>query len=157
MRGQRTIQQKISCNGVGLHSGKPVTLTLRPAPPDTGVIFQRKYDDGQPVTLIASINNLVPTELCTAIHTNGTQIKTIEHVLSALIGMEVDNVFIDLDEDEVPAMDGSASEFVKLILSAGVVTQSRRQPFLKMTQPLEIVDGDRWVRIEPSPTPRITY
>lgn len=157
MRGQRTLQNTISCRGVGLHSGKPVTLTLRPAPPDTGVIFNRKQADGQPVALTASISNLVPTELCTAIHSNGTQIKTIEHVLSALIGMDIDNVHVDLDEDEVPAMDGSAAAFVDLIKSAGVVSQSRQQPFLKMTKPIEIVDGGRWVRIEPNPTPRITY
>ncbi len=131
-------------------------MTLRPAPPDTGVVFVVKGEKTEEAVQ-ATVQNLVPTELCTAIHINGTQIKTIEHVLSALVGLEVDNVFVELDAGEVPAMDGSASAFVRLIRNAGVVTQERRQPFLKITQPIEVVEGDRQVKIEPCPTPRITY
>jgi UDP-3-O-[3-hydroxymyristoyl] N-acetylglucosamine deacetylase len=99
----------------------------------------------------------VSTELCTAISTNGHQIKTIEHILAALAGLEVDNVLIEMDAGEVPVMDGSASAFVKLIRSAGVVPQTRRQSYIKITQPIEVSDGSRRVRIEPCSRPRMTY
>jgi UDP-3-O-[3-hydroxymyristoyl] N-acetylglucosamine deacetylase len=100
---------------------------------------------------------LVPTELCTAISGNGFQVKTIEHVLAALAGLNIDNVYVELDASEAPVMDGSAAHFVRLIRSAGIVSQNRRQPYLKITRPLEVMDGTRRVRIEPSPTTKITY
>jgi UDP-3-O-[3-hydroxymyristoyl] N-acetylglucosamine deacetylase len=100
---------------------------------------------------------LVPTELCTAISGNGFQVKTIEHILAALAGLNIDNVYVELDAGEAPIMDGSAAHFVRLIRSAGIVSQSRLQPYLKITRPLEVVDGARRVRIEPSSTPKITY
>ena len=146
----------MSCAGVGLHSGQPVTLTLRPAAPNTGVVFvNRNGKDG--ASLAASVEHLVPTELCTAISGNGFQVKTIEHILAALAGLDIDNVYVELDAGEAPVMDGSAAHFVRLIRSAGIVSQSRRQPYLKITQPLEVVDGTRRVRIEPSSTTKITY
>ncbi|MGH7251713.1 MAG: UDP-3-O-acyl-N-acetylglucosamine deacetylase, partial [Nitrospiraceae bacterium] len=120
MRQQHTISQSMTCSGVGLHTGQPVTLTLRAAPPDTGIVFVRHEADG-PVLLGASIGNLVPTELCTALSSNGTYVKTVEHVLSALVGLEVDNVYVELDAGEVPVMDGSAGPFVRLIRTAGIV------------------------------------
>lgn len=156
MRKQQTVGQDISCEGVGLHSGQPVRLTLRPASADTGVVFLRQHD-GQTVWVGASVRNLLPTQLCTAIGVNGTQFKTIEHILSAFTGLEVDNVLVELDADEVPVMDGSAGDFVQLIRRAGVVAQDRPQPILSITHPIEVAEGDRTVRIEPSPTPRITY
>jgi len=100
---------------------------------------------------------VVPTELCTAISGNGFQVKTIEHVLAALAGLNIDNAYVELDAGEAPAMDGSAAHFVRLIRSAGIVSQSRRQSFLKITRPLEVMDGNRRVRIEPSSTTKITY
>jgi UDP-3-O-[3-hydroxymyristoyl] N-acetylglucosamine deacetylase len=100
---------------------------------------------------------LVPTELCTAISGNGFQVKTIEHILAALAGLDIDNVYVEVDAGEAPVMDGSAAHFVHLIHSAGIVPQSRRQPYLKITRPLEVVDGARRVRIEPSSTTKITY
>ena len=106
---------------------------------------------------MASVEHLVPTELCTAISGNGFQVKTIEHILAALAGLDIDNVYVEVDAGEVPVMDGSAAHFVHLIHSAGIVPQSRRQPYLKITQPLEVVDGARQVRIEPSSTTKITY
>jgi UDP-3-O-[3-hydroxymyristoyl] N-acetylglucosamine deacetylase len=108
-------------------------------------------------SLAASVEHLVATELCTAISGNGFQVKTIEHILAALAGLDVDNVYVEVDAAEAPVMDGSAAHFVRLIRSAGIVPQSRRQPFLKITRPLEVVDGARRVRIEPSSTPKITY
>ena len=156
MRAQQTLVNAVSCVGVGLHSGQPVTMTLRPAQANTGVVFvNRNGKNG--ASLAASIKHLVPTELCTAISGNGFQVKTIEHVLAALAGLEIDNAYVELDADEAPVMDGSAVHFVRLIRSAGIVPQGRRQPYLKITQPLEVVDGTRRVRIEPSSTTKITY
>jgi UDP-3-O-[3-hydroxymyristoyl] N-acetylglucosamine deacetylase len=156
VRQQQTLSNPIGCTGVGLHTGKPVTLTLRPAPVDTGVVFVNRNGHAG-ATLAASVDHLVATELCTAISGNGFQVKTIEHILAALAGLNVDNVFVDIDAAEAPVMDGSSAPFVQLIQSAGVVCQNRRQSFLKITRPLEIVDGSRRIRIEPSSTPRITY
>ncbi|HKY70924.1 MAG TPA: UDP-3-O-acyl-N-acetylglucosamine deacetylase [Nitrospira sp.] len=156
MRQQQTLSNPIGCTGVGLHTGNPVTLTLRPAPVDTGVVFVNRNGHAG-ATLAASVDHLVATELCTAISGNGFQVKTIEHVMAALAGLNVDNVFVDIDAAEAPVMDGSSAPFVQLIQTAGVVCQNRRQSFLKITRPLEIVDGSRRIRIEPSSTPRITY
>ncbi len=156
MRFQQTIGSAVSCSGIGLHSGQPVSLTLRPAPPNTGIVFV--YRHGSEETLLpAAISNKVPTELCTAIRVNDRQVKTIEHLLAALVGMEVDNVYAEVDAGEVPVLDGSASPFVRLIRAAGVISQTRRQSYVKITQPIEVIDGARRVRIEPSSTPKITY
>ncbi len=156
MRVQQTLANAVSCAGVGLHSGQPVTLTLRPAPPNPGVVFVNRNDKNG-ASLSASVEHLVPTELCTAISGNGFQVKTIEHVLAALAGLDIDNVYVEVDAGEAPVMDGSSSHFVRLIRSAGITPQNRRQPYLKITRPLEVVDGARRVRIEPSSTTKITY
>lgn len=156
MRPQHTLNRTISCKGIGLHTGHPVTLTLRPAAPDTGLVFVR-HGVGKSVSVKASVCNLIPTELCTAISVNGTSIQTIEHVLSALVGLEVDNAYVEVDAPEVPVMDGSAAPFVQLIKAAGIVPQGRPQPFLKITKPIEVSDRGRCVRIEPASSSRITY
>ncbi len=156
MRLQQTLANPVSCIGIGLHSGEPVTMTLRPAPPDTGVVFVNRNGHAG-ASLAASVDHLVPTELCTAISGNGFQVKTIEHVLAALAGLNVDNVYVDVDAGEAPVMDGSAAPFVRLIQSAGIISQKKLQPYLKMTRPLEVIDGSRRIRIEPSSTPQITY
>jgi UDP-3-O-[3-hydroxymyristoyl] N-acetylglucosamine deacetylase len=156
MRQQQTLGQAITCSGVGLHSGEPVTLMLRPAPPNTGIVFIR-HEAGGVVPMQASIRNLVPTELCTAIRVNGSQIQTIEHVLAALVGLEVDNAYVEVDAGEVPVMDGSAGPFVRLIRAAGIVPQDQPQRLLKITRPIEVKDGDRRVVIEPASSPSITY
>ncbi|MCG3777799.1 MAG: UDP-3-O-acyl-N-acetylglucosamine deacetylase [Nitrospira sp.] len=156
MRLQQTLANPVSCTGTGLHSGKPVTLTLRPAPVNTGIVFVNT-NSAKGAFLAASIEHLVATELCTAISGNGFQVKTIEHILAALAGLGIDNVYVDVNADEAPAMDGSSAHFVQLIQSAGILAQNRRQPYLKITRPLEVVDGNRRVRIEPSATTKITY
>ena len=156
MRNQQTLAAAVTCSGVGLHSGQSATITLRPAPPDTGVVFVSQHRDGE-TYLSASIQYRVPTELCTAISGNGLQVQTIEHLLAALCGLQVDNVFVDVTATEVPVMDGSAAPFVRLIQATGIVEQDRKQPFVKIMAPIEVVDGARRVRIEPSSTPRITY
>lgn len=156
MRNQQTLAAAVTCSGVGLHSGQSATITLRPAPPDTGVVFVSRHRDGE-TSLAASVQYRVPTELCTAISGNGLQVQTIEHLLAALSGLHIDNVFVDVTATEVPVMDGSAAPFVRLIQSTGIVEQDRKQPFLKIMAPIEVADGSRRVRIEPSSTPRITY
>ncbi len=153
MRNQQTLASVVTCSGVGLHSGQPASITLRPAPPDTGIVFINRAG----TSLSASIQHRVPTELCTAISGNGFQVQTIEHLLAALAGLQVDNVFVDITSAEVPVMDGSAAPFVRLIQSVGTIEQERKQPFLKITAPIEITEGSKHVRIEPSSTPRITY
>jgi UDP-3-O-[3-hydroxymyristoyl] N-acetylglucosamine deacetylase len=149
VRQQQTIARSITCSGIGLH-------TLHPAPPDTGIVFV--LAGGQdPILFGASIRNVVETELCTALRSNGAMVQTVEHVLSALAGLEIDNAYVELDAAEVPVMDGSAGPFVRLIRTAGIRTQDKRQPFLKITQPIEVQEGDRRVVIEPAATSRITY
>ena len=156
MRNQQTLAAPVTCSGIGLHSGQPVTITLRPAPPNTGVVFVNRNGHAG-ASLAASIEYRVPTELCTAISGNGFQVRTIEHVLAALSGLEVDNVYIDVTAGEVPVMDGSAAPFVRLIQSVGTVSQSKKRPYLKIMAPIEVSEGSKHVRIEPWATPRITY
>jgi UDP-3-O-[3-hydroxymyristoyl] N-acetylglucosamine deacetylase len=156
MRQQQTVGTSVSCFGVGLHTGCPATLTLRPAPPNTGIVFLLK-DEKNHVPLSASIHHLVPAELCTTLSLNGSSVKTVEHILSALMGLEIDNVYVELDAPEVPVMDGSAGPFVRLIKEAGILRQEQRQPFLKILRPIAVEDGPRRVVIEPSSSTRLTY
>ncbi len=156
MHVQRTLRQKVSLEGIGLHSGKPSKMTLSPAPVDSGIVFRRKTN-GHVQSCQASIRNLRPMELCTTIGSNGFQIQTTEHVLAALWGMHIDNAYIDIDSEEVPAMDGSAAPFVEMIHTAGLVTQERPRTFLKIVRPLHVGDHQRAVSILPSTTPKITY
>ncbi|MDF0674082.1 MAG: UDP-3-O-acyl-N-acetylglucosamine deacetylase [Nitrospira sp.] len=156
MRNQQTLASAVTCSGVGLHSGQSASITLRPAPPDTGVVFVNRKTDVD-TYLSASIEHRLPTELCTALSGNGFQVQTIEHLLSALSGLHIDNAFIDVTASEVPVMDGSAAPFVRMIQSVGIVSQERKQPFLKIMAPIEVREGAKCVRIEPSSTSKITY
>ncbi len=153
---QQTIEQTISGSGVGLHSGRPSKVSLSPAPVDNGIVFRRK-GSSHVETCQASIRNLRSTELCTVIGSNGFQIQTTEHVLSALWGLGIDNAFIDIDSEEVPAMDGSAAPFAKLIRLAGILPQERPKTYLKIVEPIHVGDGDRGISILPALFPKITY
>ena len=156
MQTQQTIGQSVSMSGVGLHSACPSQVTLSPAPPDNGIVFRRKVNSHVEMCQ-ALIRNLRPVELCTAIGSNGFQIQTTEHVLSALWGLGIDNAFIDIDSEEVPAMDGSAAPFAQLIQLAGVVPQARPRTYLKIVEPIHIRNQNREISILPSPLPKITY
>lgn len=156
MQKQQTIGQSVSIAGVGLHSGCPSRVTLSPGPPDNGIVFRRKVNS-HVETCQALIRNLRPVELSTAIGSNGFQIQTTEHVLSALWGLGIDNAFIDIDSEEVPAMDGSAAPFAQLIQRAGVVPQARPRTCLKIVEPIHIRNQNREISILPSPLPKITY
>ncbi len=156
MQRQRTIGHTVSLSGVGLHSGRPSRVSLSPAPLDHGIVFRRKVN-GHVDTCQASIRNLRPMELCTVIGSNGFQIQTTEHILSALWGMGIDNAVIDIDAEEVPAMDGSAAPFTRFIQRAGVVLQERPRTYLKILEPIHLGDHKSRISILPAPFSKITY
>ncbi len=153
---QRTLKNTVSATGVGLHSGKKVTLGLHPAPVNTGIVFRRV--DVKPVEKIRAHATLVhDTRLSTCMEQNGVRIATIEHLMSALAGLGVDNVFIDLDSAEVPIMDGSAGTFIFLLQSAGIIEQSAAKKFIRVKKSVEVKEGDKWVRFEPHHGYKLTF
>ena len=153
---QRTLKSSVSVTGVGLHSGEKVTLGLRPAPVNTGIVFRRV--DVKPVEEIIARADLVhDTRLSTCMEQGGVRIATIEHLMSALAGLGVDNAFVDLDSAEVPIMDGSAGTFVFLLQSAGIVEQSAAKKFIRIKKPVEVKQGDKWVRFEPHDGYKLTF
>jgi UDP-3-O-[3-hydroxymyristoyl] N-acetylglucosamine deacetylase len=148
MLKQRTLKKAISATGVGLHNGEKVTLTLRPAAADTGIVFKR-VDLPQPNEILATPNAVHDTRLCSALEANGARVATVEHIMSALAGLGVDNVYIEVDASEIPIMDGSSGPFVYLIQEAGVVEQTAAKKFIRIKKTVEVIDGDKWVRFEP--------
>jgi UDP-3-O-[3-hydroxymyristoyl] N-acetylglucosamine deacetylase len=148
MLKQRTLKKAISATGVGLHNGEKVTLTLRPAAPDTGIVFKR-VDLPQPNEILATPSAVHDTRLCSALEANGARIATVEHIMSALAGLGVDNVYIDVDASEIPIMDGSSGPFVYLLQEAGIVEQAAAKKFIRVKKMVEVIDGDKWVRFEP--------
>lgn len=145
---QRTLKNAIRATGVGLHTGKKVFLTLRPSPPDTGIIF-RRTDLDEPVEIKACPDNVGDTQLSTTLVNGDARISTVEHLLSALAGFGIDNAYIDVSADEVPIMDGSAGPFVFLIQSAGVVEQNAPKQFMRIRKPVKVEEDDKWARFEP--------
>ena len=145
---QRTLKKAISATGVGLHNGEKVTLTLRPAAADTGIVFKR-VDLPQPNEILATPNAVHDTRLCSALEANGARVATVEHIMSALAGMGVGNVYIDVDASEIPIMDGSSGPFVYLLQEAGIVEQAVAKKFIRIKKTVEVIDGDKWVRFEP--------
>lgn len=145
---QRTLKNSIKATGVGLHSGEKVYLTLRPAAKNTGIIF-RRVDMDEPVEIPARAENVGDTTLSTTLEKDGVKISTVEHLLSAMAGLGIDNAYIDLSASEVPIMDGSAGPFVFLLQSAGIVEQSAAKRFIRIKHSVFIEDGDKWVRFEP--------
>jgi UDP-3-O-[3-hydroxymyristoyl] N-acetylglucosamine deacetylase len=148
MLRQRTLKTLISAAGVGLHTGQKVRVTLRPAPAETGIVF-RRIDLASPVDLPARAELVGETRLSSCLVRDGVKVYTVEHLMSALGGLGVDNVYVDLDAPELPIMDGSASPFVLLVQQAGIVEQAAPKRFLRVLRRVEIVDGDKWARLEP--------
>jgi UDP-3-O-[3-hydroxymyristoyl] N-acetylglucosamine deacetylase len=148
MLRQRTLKSLIGATGVGLHSGQKVRLTLRPAPADTGVVF-RRVDLDPPVDIPARADLVGDTRLASCLVREGVRISTVEHLLSALGGLGVDNAYVDIDAPELPIMDGSASPFVLLIQQAGIEEQAAPKRFLRIKRKVEIREGDKWARLEP--------
>ena len=145
---QRTLKNAIRATGVGLHTGKKVLLTLRPALPNTGVIF-RRIDLDPPLEIRACPENVGDTRLSTTLVKGKVRIATVEHLLSALAGFGIDNAYIDLSASEVPIMDGSAGPFVFLIQSAGVVEQNATKRFIRIQEKVQVEDKDKWAMFEP--------
>ncbi|MGI9319478.1 MAG: UDP-3-O-acyl-N-acetylglucosamine deacetylase [bacterium] len=145
---QRTLKNIIRATGVGLHTGKKVYLTLRPAPEDTGIIFIRTDLDAD-VEVPARPENVSDTRLSTTLERDGTKISTVEHLMSAFAGMGIDNAYVELSAPEVPIMDGSAGPFVFLLQSAGILEQKKLKQFIRIKKPCVIQDDDKWVKFEP--------
>jgi UDP-3-O-[3-hydroxymyristoyl] N-acetylglucosamine deacetylase len=147
--GQRTLAERITMSGVGLHSGKPVQMSLVPAPVDHGVVFVRTDLPGRP-ELPAKPELVVDTSLATTLGRDGIRVGTVEHLMSALVGMGVDNVRVELDGPEVPILDGSAAPFCFLIRTAGVFEQRKLKRFMVIKKPVEVRDGDKLARLIPA-------
>ena len=145
---QHTIKNRVSAEGVGLHSGQAVVVSLNPAPVDTGIVF-RKHTQGKIHEIKLQADKIQETPLCTKLVDGECSIQTIEHLLSALAGMEIDNIYVDLEGDELPMMDGSASPFIFLIESAGIIEQSAARKVLKIKKPIRVEDGDKFVEFLP--------
>ena len=145
---QRTLKNVIRATGVGLHTGKKVYLTLRPAPVETGVVF-RRVDLDPPVEIKASPENVGDTSLSTTLVSDEVRISTVEHLLSAIAGLGIDNAYVDVSAPEVPIMDGSAGPFVFLVQSAGIIEQNAPKKFIRIIKALEIKEDDKWARFDP--------
>ncbi len=145
---QRTLKNVIRATGVGLHTGKKIYLTLRPAAPDTGIVFNRT-DLDPPVEIRASQDNVGDTTLSTTLVSGDVRISTVEHLLSAFAGLGIDNAYVDLSAAEVPIMDGSAGPFVFLIQSAGIEEQNVPKKFIRIKRPVLVEDEDKWARFDP--------
>jgi UDP-3-O-[3-hydroxymyristoyl] N-acetylglucosamine deacetylase len=155
MNGQRTIRRSISCTGIGLHSGNKVTLSLKPAPADFGIRF-RRTDLGD-VEIPATVQHLASINYATGLSRDAGTVETVEHLLSALVSLGVDNVIVELSQPEVPIMDGSAAPFVYLINEAGVKRLTVPRRYLKVLRPISLTRGDKRIAIYPSEHFKVTY
>ena len=149
---QRTLKSITRAVGVGLHSGQRVELTLRPAAPDTGIVF-RRVDLPEPVDIPMTAEAVTDTRLASTVSSGGAKVQTVEHLMSACAGLGIDNLVIDITADEVPILDGSATSFVFLLQSAGIVLQQAPRRFIRVVKPVEVREGDganaKWARLEP--------
>lgn len=145
---QRTLKNVIRATGVGLHTGDKVYMTLRPAAVDTGIVF-RRVDLAEPVEILSCCENVGDTRLSTTLVKGDVRIATIEHLLSAIAGLGIDNAYVDLSAPEVPIMDGSAGPFVFLLQSAGIEEQAKAKRFVRIKKSITVRDGDKWARFEP--------
>ncbi|MCU4121911.1 UDP-3-O-acyl-N-acetylglucosamine deacetylase [Variovorax sp. N23] len=152
MLQQRTLKSITRAVGVGLHSGQRVELTLRPSAPDTGIVF-RRVDLPEPVDIPMTAEAVTDTRLASTVSNGGAKVQTVEHLMSACAGLGIDNLVIDITADEVPILDGSASSFVFLLQSAGIVLQQAPRRFIRVVKPVEVREGDganaKWARLEP--------
>ncbi len=145
---QRTLKNAFETIGIGLHSGRKVKLALRPAPVDTGIVF-RRIDLNPPVAIKAEPERVNDTRMATTLDKGQAKIATIEHLMSALSGLGIDNCFVEVDGAEIPIMDGSGASFVFLIKAAGVVEQDAPRKFVRVKKPIEVHAGDKWASLEP--------
>ena len=160
MLAQRTLKTLTKAVGVGLHSGQRVELTLRPAPPNTGIVF-RRVDLPEPVSIPVNAEAITDTRLASTISSGQAKVLTIEHLMSACCGLGIDNLYVDITAEEVPILDGSAAAFVYLLQSAGIVTQNAAKQFIRVTKPVEVREGEgdklKWARLEPYHGYRLSF
>ncbi len=156
MKNQKTLKQSVSISGIGLHSGKRVTLTLHPARANTGIRFQRT-DLPKAIEIQGNVRNVHSTTLATTLSAGEAKISTVEHLMSALWAMGIDNVLCAVDGEEVPILDGSAVPFAQLIQKAGVKTQRSPRRFLVALKTIEVRSGDKWAVLKPSREFKIKY
>jgi UDP-3-O-[3-hydroxymyristoyl] N-acetylglucosamine deacetylase len=149
---QRTLKSLTRAVGVGLHSGQRVELTLRPAQPDTGIVF-RRVDLPEPVDIVATATAVSDTRLASTLANGNAKVHTVEHLMSACAGLGVDNMYIDINAEEVPILDGSAASFVFLLQSAGIELQNAPRRFIRLLKTVEVKEGQgaaqKWARLEP--------
>jgi UDP-3-O-[3-hydroxymyristoyl] N-acetylglucosamine deacetylase len=156
MLKQRSLKSLIRAKGVGLHTGEKVTIVLRPAQPDTGIVF-RRVDLDPAVDVPARADLVGETRLSSCLVHQGAKVHTVEHLMSALAGLGVDNAYIDIDGPEVPIMDGSAAPFALLLQQAGLEEQPAPKRFLRVKRVVEVRDGDKWARLEPYEGLRLSF
>ncbi|MCB2228797.1 MAG: UDP-3-O-acyl-N-acetylglucosamine deacetylase [Desulfarculaceae bacterium] len=155
-RHQRTLMRPVSCTGIGLHSGKTVNLCLRPAEPDTGIMFKRTDLPASPL-IPADVNNVVGTDLSTTVGVDDVRVSTVEHLLSAVSGLGVDNILVEVDAPEIPIMDGSAAPFVFLMRGAGFVSQGRPRQYYKVKREVEVKVNGKSVKVSPSDKLKVSF
>lgn len=153
---QRTIKQVVSMTGITLHGGERVALTLRPAPANTGVIF-RRVDLSSPVDIPAKANKVTETVLQTVLSEGNAKVGTVEHLLSALAGLGIDNIYADVDAKEIPIMDGSSAPFIYFIRSAGIIEQNAPKRFIRIKKPIEVKADDKWATLKPYEGFKVTF
>jgi len=153
---QRTVAKEISCTGIGLHSGNKVNLTIKPAPSNSGISFERT-DISPSCRVNASFDNVVDTNMATTIGFNGYSVSTVEHIMAAFFGMGIDNALVQIDGGEIPIMDGSSAPFIFLLKNAGVTIQNSHKKFLLVKKSVKVKDGNRSVQLNPSNELKITY
>ncbi|KAB2312300.1 UDP-3-O-acyl-N-acetylglucosamine deacetylase [Betaproteobacteria bacterium SCN2] len=153
---QRTLKSQVRTTGVGLHSGVKVEMTLRPAAAGTGILF-RRVDLDPPVDIPVDPYKVTDTRLCSALTVDKAKVATVEHLMSALAGLGIDNIVIDLTGPEVPILDGSAAPFVFLLQSAGIEELNAPKQFVRIREPIEVKEGDKWVRLSPHDGFRIDF
>lgn len=145
---QRTLKTPVRATGVGLHSGIKVEMTLRPAAPNSGIVF-RRMDLDPPAELKADPYLVTDTRLCSMLESGRARVSTVEHLMSALAGLGIDNLIVDLTGPEIPIMDGSSAPFVFLLQSAGIIEQDAAKQYVRIIKPIEVREGDKWARFVP--------
>ena len=152
---QQTIRRPVACSGIGLHSGNKVTLRLRPAPVDHGIVFKRLDLDG--LEIPADVTHVDNIHYATGLARDEASVETVEHLLAALVSLEIDNAIVELNQAEVPSMDGSAASFVYLVHEAGIRKLSATRKFLKVIRPIALSRGDKRIALYPSDHFKVTY
>ncbi len=154
MRAQRTIKQEVSFEGIGLHTGKHATVTLKPASRDEGITFIRL---DKPALIKANVGSVIDTAFATTLGYNGVKIKTVEHMLAALAGLGIDNLTVEVNGPEMPILDGSSTELISIILRAGIAKQGKKRPYLRINRPFVFEDGHARIAAFPYSGTKMTY